>query len=228
MLKNHGDPDYPRWLPLTFCQVFCVLAQFSKEMFAFSLPLLMFAIYAFPKDGNRTRSKVLLAAMIVEIALYSSIFIHLYRKDITADFSYTYTIGWHALPIVSHIEVASRALMEGISHLISGQGMTTLRLIARQGLGAAWPIGIYLSFLAVYLFTSLYIVTRKKIYSLAYLFFFIPSLFYLGIPNLNIGSDHYWYFSSLGFCFLFLLGGNLMGSWKPNSNRILKYLFQVG
>ncbi len=162
------------------------LASLSKEIFFFIVPLLLVA--------NRRKA----SAFWMPIALLP-FFIFTVPQDSFSNFSST--LGWSVLPPKAHGMSVGRALLEGFPLIFLGRGISTLRLNDRMGPGALWSFQSHLIWIFSLCAAFFYFAQRSSRLRPGIVFFSICAIPYLLIPNLNIGSTHYWYLPSLGLLF---------------------------
>ena len=183
------------------------LAQLSKEVFAATLPLTLAAFTLVrPRSGWR---RGLLPAVFVMELVWAIVLVSLLRLDSRSEFPYREVIGYGVQSPATQIPLAARALMEGAAKAVTGHGLTILPVRVRQGLGAGMGLGMALAFLATGV-GLVGLLWRAGGWWRAWGTTAGAGIFiYLLIPNLNIGSEHYWYFPLMG---LVSLGG--LALWR--------------
>lgn len=180
------------------------LSILSKEIFAVVLPLsLLLSSKSLgwnrrTKDAAFFRLFVLLAGTI-----WGSVLIGLASYDVGSLYSYNGKIGRDVLPIRDHLVLSARAVIEGIYKISTGIGLTSLRLSERSGIAQNIGVTTALATISGVLVVGSYLWKVRgwmRVGSFSCLF---GLTLYLFIPNLNIGSEHYWYFPSVGILILF-------------------------
>lgn len=200
------------------------LATFSKETFAVVTPA------AILLTGWFTRSlhwRGALAVVVVQ-AFWAGILVFLLTLDARSDFPYEDVIGWRILEVPLHLRLAASALVEGIYKTLSGHGLTIVRLQERFGVGIGLGVEGAAAFLALFAGLCGWMLYRGGFLGLWGGLLFVSAGIYLVIPNLNIGSEHYWYLPATALFSLLLFGvWNVVKLYSPRPRRVLTLVVAV-
>lgn len=195
-----------------------VLATLSKEIyFVVCLAMVLLEIKALRSENLLSQKKrfnalfcILLTAASIAAVIYG-----LVMRESDGPFSYLGNVGFSIMPFGEWVSTSSRALLEGVWKTISGHGLTTVRLSTRYGLGKNFPIFAHCLILAIALGSFGYLLRKCREERALLLAAALPILIYLGIPNSNAGSEHYWYFAAAPtFALLYLAGARAISSEK--------------
>jgi len=183
------------------------VSQLSKEVFAIVVPPVLVAFFWLPGISATTRKRLkYFAGAIVAFELFWGTILYLFlQRDIGGHYSYSYTVGWKAIPPGVHIWLSARAIFEAIPKLFSAGTLTVIRIMFRKNLGFSFPVWLQFAILGTSLLGSAWLCSGRKSYR-AWGVVFCSMWVYLLIPNANIGSEHYLYFCSFGFVVLLGLG----------------------
>lgn len=187
----------PLFLGLT---LFCVtLAALSKEIFFF------IAIFTVSWEWHRLRDLEASArirkfnsffALSMLVGFLWVVLYRLYQLDKDGAYSYSGNVAFQYDSKKIWFTFFARALWEGMYKILTGDGLTTVRLSNRTGLGSNLTVFSHILLIVGMLF----IMTRAFIKSPRsrglILLLVLGSGFYLVIPNANVGSEHYWYFAA--------------------------------
>ncbi|MBI4404984.1 MAG: hypothetical protein HY537_12530 [Deltaproteobacteria bacterium] len=202
-----------------YVSVLMGLSILSKEVFAIILPIaLVLPLLNRPKVRLH---RIVMLILLLELPWLLVLLLGILR-DQSAYFSYAGNVGLGVLGFAEHLRLAARAIIEGVWKLISGLGLTSIRLKMRQGLGS--ELGIAGSvFIIVSWFTALFVVVSKRGWNRYWgSLLLVSSAMYLFTPNNNLGSEHYWYFPTLAlFAFLVLWAHTLQNRWLPVALSLL-------
>lgn len=226
------ESESPRLKSLIKLGGLILLAQMSKETMTFSLP----AIACLLLWGLRVKRNVwrpVVATLLATIAFGVVFLYYQIPKDAVGSYTYLGRVGVGSLTKSNHLQLAYEALSEGLWKLASGTGLSLIRLSERypSGLAKQFVGALFLVLTAV--FISIKFFRRERAWSfwvLAPLAAYLP---FLIIPNVNMGSEHYWYFTSvflggaLGFIVEKILAGSRFSPW-PVIGVLTFYLFSLG
>jgi hypothetical protein len=118
------------------------------------------------------------------------------RSDAASAYPFTDFLGYSIISPWQHFLLAGHALIEGFGKVLTGQQLTIVRLHDRINYEAS-AIGLRsVLALSCFLGFSVFLFFRDKWLRLSGGMLLLCILPYLLVPNLNIGSEHYWYFGS--------------------------------
>jgi len=174
-------------------------SQLSKEAFAIFLPALLITVYALTGKSRREILRFAGAVVVAEI-LWAVVLFFLIRRDAGGYYTYETTIGWNAVSPAKHLALSARAILEGLTKFFFGQRLVTTPLSERGGIGhdLSWMGQALVVILSAVVIVFAAVSVRDRRFRLATIFLGFPFGVYLAIPNLNIGSEHYWYFPLMG------------------------------
>jgi len=200
------------------------LAGGSKEVFVVILPSLLLVFFplceAWPKE---TTKRVAVVAVLFVVTMGWSLWLWAaMHRDSTAIYSYRLVLGSGVLPIDQHVILAARALIEGCAKMLGGVGLTTLRLMSRDGLVSSMGVGVAILVIASALGILGACFMRWGKWPGRWVGVFLSSIFlYYLIPSLNIGQEHHWYFPSIGAVIAMVSGTfQLSRRWFKNGYPI--------
>lgn len=180
------------------------LGPLSKEVFLLVLPAALLAVAWVPGDRKLTW-KVPVALGMVQ-GFWAMLLLVLLRRDPQSDFPYQDVVGFGHLDGVTQVRLAASALLELLYKILTGHGLTILRLRDRNGVGQhLGQEGAALVLVAAAL-VIVWLYRRGGLTRLFALWTGVGLGVYLVIPNINIGSEHYAYFPSIGVFALVVLG----------------------
>ncbi|MBI4404500.1 MAG: hypothetical protein HY537_10080, partial [Deltaproteobacteria bacterium] len=178
----------------------------SKEIFVFIVPMGCFLFFFSGKKIPRFE-KLRFSFFVVGFAVLGvTVLVIQAAKDGTSQYSYVHNVGLGVLSFDTHVRIAARALVEGVQKLLLGRGLTSLRLLEREGLGAGWGFLLSWTVLFSWILFCLALIRITGWWRVWGGLFFASVSFYLAVPNVNIGSEHYWYFAALPFYALLVQG----------------------
>jgi len=207
------------------------LAVLSKEVFFFITPMIALGVYAAPGLRFERRTLIFLSTLVISLLLCTSYFVFSLLQDSSGNFHHKGAIGFGVSTFGQHLVLSARALAEGIIKMVAGLGLTTIRMSER--IGPLHEVGVW-GALAVFASAGIGIAVLSKmslwlrVWSFWCLIGFVP---YLVIPNINIGSEHYLYFSSMGTVGVLFYLGYLASTRMPNWARLIVptvALFYIG
>jgi hypothetical protein len=197
-----------------FCFLCIGLSGFSKETF---LPIALVLITAaLTYEKNKSMAKWLGAFSLL---IYGPILFVLLSRDSQSNFPYSDVIGIGKISAIQHVRLAGEAVAEGILKIFTGEFLTSIPLIHRM---PRLALPIQLAALALF-WSSLFLLKEKRWAALGAAALFSYSI-YLVIPNLNIGSEHYWYFPAIG---IYILIVGALDSIRRLNSRVLSPLFAL-
>jgi hypothetical protein len=177
------------------------LAILSKEVYFVLTPVLFAAFYFVgekPQARELDSRRMLLIGLILSQVVWGVVLKRQIAKDVGSTYSYDATIGSKALPPRLHIPVASRAWMESVLKITTGRQLTFRGLVSRGGIGADWPLSVHIAVLVGFAALGIFFFSLGEWWRVGALIYFPALALYTGIPNLNIGNEHYNYLASLG------------------------------
>lgn len=178
------------------------MAQLSKEVFAAVLPITLIA-FASVTPNSGWKRRIIPTVFGMEI-VWALILVSMLRLDARSQYPYHDVIGFGVQSPATQIPLAARALVEGMGKVLTGHGLSILPVRLREGSIADPGLLAAIAILACGLFT-IFLLWRAGGWWRAWGTAAGSGIFvYLLIPNLNIGSEHYWYFPTMG---LLSLGG---------------------
>ena len=183
------------------------LAQLSKETFAATLPLALIA-FALATPLPRSRRLLVLSIFLMEL-VWAVVLFSLLRQDSLSNYPYRDVIGYGVQSPLTYVSLAARALLEGLLKVVTGHGLSILPVRLRQGPGAGMGLGEASAFLGLGVGLIALLWRAGGWWRAWGTLAGAGSFVYLLIPNLNIGSEHYWYFPTMG---LVSLGG--LSLWR--------------
>lgn len=195
-----------RWLYFPFIYFFLAgLAQLSKELFALVIPLSAVLLFYLPSTKENWKYQKQFIYLVTLTAIFwSTITFLLYQMDVNVAHSYKGNIGWGVWTIGKHLHLSTRALWEGITKTLGGVGLTTVRLTQRQGIGAGFGGIAIAASLGGWVLLCGWLGTRSTWFRIWTPILFLSSAFYLAVPNINLGSEHYWYFPAVPLLCIFV------------------------
>lgn len=191
-----------RRLALAGAGLFLGLAALSKEAYALIAPI---TLLSFLRAGEARRPRPLAAFILVLALVWGSLVLLLCCLPPT-EYAYRGVVGWGVLSAPEHLRLAARSWAEGLPAVLAGRGLTFVPPRGRFGIGAGWgAVGVTISLLT--LGAAIGESARRGGAWRAWgLSAGSAVLLYLAIPNLNLGSQHYWYFPSMGIVSLLVMG----------------------
>lgn len=189
------------------------LAVLSQETFAVTAPatVLVFYYLASPRPGRSPVSfggKSLpfwLVTFVLSIPWWGlSAFLSI--RGAASKFSYNAAVGLGVITPVSQLRLTARAIAEGGLKLLTGGDLTSLRMMERGGvLENISAIGAAILLLALAVLAIA--LARRGAWYRVWLTAAIAGYgTYVAVPNINIGSEHYWYFSTLALVAILVYG----------------------
>jgi len=194
------------WYALLFLSL--GLGTFSKETFAVVLPLAVLSVgWVTPGFGRRQ-----VVAVALMQCFWGGILYWLLTKDATSQFPYDDVIGWGILELPLQIRLAASSLIEGIYKTLSGHGLTIVRLQERFAVGIGLGVPGAVAILVLWVSVLVWLIFKGGFLRVLGALLAISETIYLVIPNLNIGSEHYWYLPAAP-----LLALVMYGVWRAAS-----------
>lgn len=197
--KNFSWKYFPILLLLFLSLGFAAL---SKETFLLIAPFSSIAFYTVTLLRNKMEIKKAGYHFWVIIALscfFWGDFIFRANSQTTFNkFDYEGAVGWQVTSLHQHIDLWIRATYEGVWKSFTGLNLSSVRMAQRT----PW-LSSMLAYLlvGVGLFIGIYLAWKRRKKEEWLIFFGVLSIVgllpYLLIPNINLGSEHYWYFSEL-------------------------------
>lgn len=187
----------PLYLALTLLNV--VLASLSKEIFFFIALFVVTWEWFRMQDlaaSARIRKFNSFFALSMLAGFLWVVLYRLYNLDKNSAYSYSGNVAFQYDSNKIWFTFFARSLWEGIYKLLTGDGLTTVRLANRDGLGSNLTVfsHLLLTLGTLYLLVKTFIRAPRARGLLVLLVLGIA--FYLIIPNANVGSEHYWYFAA--------------------------------
>ncbi len=178
------------------------LATFSKETFAFTMPVAVLI------TGWVTGSLKWRGALAIGVAqtFWVGLLLCLLTLDAQSEFPYDDVIGLNILEVPLHLRLAASALFEGIYKTLSGHGLTIVRLQERVGLGIHWGVQGAAAFISLWIGVLGWLYYCGGFLRVWGVILGASSGIYLAIPNMNIGSERYWYFPAASLFTLLIYG----------------------
>jgi hypothetical protein len=167
------------------------LSQLSKEVFALIAPVTLAAFLFAARPARPWRFFVALVTMEL---VWAGVLLSLLRRDALSGYPYSDVIGRAVQTGHEQIVLAARALIEGATKGVLARHLSLLPPRLRGGPGAALSPGTALVILGAAASLLGTICTRGGWWLFWGIALFSGVGVYLAIPNLNIGSEHYWYF----------------------------------
>lgn len=175
-----------------FAVALSLCAILSKEVYLVVIPALMLSTMIPRETGKKAIAWISAGGAAILMILF------LVDQKQSARFSYTGNVGFQWAAILAQVQQSGRALVEGLSKWFSGGGLTTIRLSARSSIADVVP-SILLSLLTLaWLTLGIWCFRRGGLVRVLSALLFPASLFYLLVPNANVGSEHYLYFATMG------------------------------
>jgi hypothetical protein len=174
-------------------------AALSKEPYVFIAPALIVFTSFFYGRARRTAVEILILQCFWGWILYTRL-----QLEPSSVRPYRDLLGYSIITPQQHFILAAHALIEGIGKVFSGHHLTIVPL--RERLDFVRASGTIKNTLPLVFFLAFLIgLARKSGWPrFAAGFLAISSLLYLIIPNINIGSEHYWYLGVAAVWFTFL------------------------
>ncbi len=174
------------WSGVTF--ITTILSALSKESFAIITPITLICFIWLTSMSNRVRKTGVVGFSGL---VFSILIIALLQLDSKSDFPYQDVIGIHLIDPIAQVKWAASSLVEGLYKVVTGQMLSIHRLKDRPH----WAFSFGMSFALLIPFFIFPWKYRAHPWVLAT---WAAIAFYLFLPNLNVGSEHYWYFPSIG------------------------------
>ena len=208
------------------------LSALSKESFALLTPLVIFLFYAWElrsKDRERISGlfKTGFLWMVCGFAAFWGGVLAFFRtlppSYLSSWTSYGGKVGLRVVDLDAsgQTKIAARALLEGLIKIFSGVGLSTVRLAIRSGPGD--KLSLPLCALILLAFSGAMVIWWRKdrrfgLWAAALL---VGIGIYLFIPNINIRSEHYWYFPALPLLVLFISSLEIALGKIKNGERMM-------
>jgi len=213
---------------------FLGLSSLSKETFCFVAPAVCLVFYSFRRlnfSDNGHFQKSFLRFLGVGFCFWALVLFWFLQGERNSIYSYGPALEAKGPFLLNQFEWTSRAVIEGLSKVYLGYDLTTTRMNERYGLFSRF-LNPQLGILFFFALTIILCIAMKRfrwvtIWVLTAVIGYLP---YLLIPNANLGSEHYWYFSSLALISFLIIGVSLATRrvQKPLRIRTLAVLVYVG
>lgn len=192
------SPNVLRYLYLAIC---IGLAQLSKEVFAVITPAVVILFHCIRPWRTKLFTWICLTQVFWSVILYQRL-----KLDAVSQYPYGDVIGWKVLSINTQTKLAARAVLEGFYKVFTGHGLTVIRIADREGIGSS--LSILLSVvLLIGCVACVVWLWRKGAFVRFWTGMAAAGIgIYLVIPNINIGSEHYWYFPASALFALLVYG----------------------
>jgi len=178
------------------------LGTLSKEIFAVVLPVCVLAV-GWVTRGFGWRQALAVVGMQ---SIWAGLLGWLLTKDAKSEYPYDEVVGWGIIELPLQIRLSASAFIEGLYKTFSGHGLTIVRLQERFGVGIGLGVEGALAFFALVALLLGWLVYRGGFLRAWAIIFAASAGIYVVIPNLNIGSEHYWYLSSAAAFVLLVYG----------------------
>lgn len=195
---------------------FLAAAILSKEVFIVIAPVFILSTHfsGSHESGNRSLFRIL--SVVVGLCAAGILVLQLHPvQPGSSDKSYAQHVGMDVLSLSEHRILAARALIEALMKITTGQALTMVRLKTRFGPGDFLTPA---ASVFVLLFAASIILSfiRRRGWVAAWSLNFGVSLFvYLLIPNINLGSNRYLYFTSAcAICLIVYMGWRCLIRFK--------------
>ena len=218
LLDEEIDWGHRAWL-IGLLFVSMGMAQLSKEVFAAVLPITLIAFTSVTANSgpNSEWKRRLIPAILAMELVWAIVLFAMLRQDSRSEYPYHEVVGLGIQSPAVQLPLAARALIEGLGKVFTGHGLSILPVRLRQASLADPGLLAALAILACGLFIIV-LLWRAGGWWRAWGTAAGSGIFvYLLIPNLNIGSEHYWYFPTMG---LLSLGGLALWTFFERTVRV--------